>query len=175
MNETDFWTAARAKLRAPGDRLDRVENAVQAGMPDVNGCLEGTDFWMELKCPHVPKRAESPLMGGRSHEFLETQIAWFARQRKAGGIAWALIRAGDIVMLVRATSHYDGLNLYTFKEMQDAADISFPVRKPNWDILRSIIIHKGIERWAEAQRKAVGNVPSKTSSSASRRPVPRSR
>lgn len=46
--ESKFWGDIRDNLLGCVDWL-RVENLVSAGPPDVNGCLEGREIWMELK------------------------------------------------------------------------------------------------------------------------------
>ena len=46
MKESQFWALVKGKL--PG-HVERVENALTRGTPDVNMCVEGTEFWLELK------------------------------------------------------------------------------------------------------------------------------
>jgi len=38
----------RRALGSEGD-LQRIENIARNGMPDVNGCIRGREFWVELK------------------------------------------------------------------------------------------------------------------------------
>ena len=46
MSEAALWRRVRKGL--PG-HLVRVENAVEAGTPDVNYCIDGAEGWIELK------------------------------------------------------------------------------------------------------------------------------
>src|SRR4249919_4400266 len=98
--ENKLWQNMRTNMLTKGDRVDRIENSVSSGAPDVNGCLAGEDVWVELKAPTEPKRAETPLMTSNgNHPLLQSQINWFARQAQAGGIAYILIRTDKRLML----------------------------------------------------------------------------
>ncbi len=47
LTEKKFWSKLRKEM--PGV-VDRIENCVGVGMPDVNGTYNGQDYWVELKC-----------------------------------------------------------------------------------------------------------------------------
>lgn len=74
----------------PLDRVERIENGISAGTPDVNYCLRGTEGWVELKAPLEPKRPSTPLFGS-NHDVSIDQLNWFHKQHMAGGIGWLLI------------------------------------------------------------------------------------
>lgn len=90
----------------PKDRIDRIENLVVQGMPDVNYCIDGIEGWIEIKAPTMPKR-ESTALFGSNHKVSQAQKNWFLRQSKAFGIGWIFIVTGNYKILVSA--EYDNL------------------------------------------------------------------
>jgi hypothetical protein len=46
MTEKIFWDYLRSKLRG---HWQRIENLVDVGTPDVNGCVNEHEIWIELK------------------------------------------------------------------------------------------------------------------------------
>lgn len=141
--EAKLWQSVKAKMRKPCDRLDRIENGISSGAPDVNGCLSGEDVWMELKSPQrTPKRATTALMNcAGNHPLLQTQINWFARQRQASGIAFILVRTEHHLILVDGTKHCDHFNSWPLTTMISEAIVSFPVptSADQWRLLRNVI------------------------------------
>lgn len=75
------------------DQLDiqRVENGVALGVPDVEGCLQGESFWIELKTSDRPKRATTRIRA----RFEDWQVPWLRRRCRAGGKAFLLIQVGS--------------------------------------------------------------------------------
>lgn len=144
--EARLWQAMRDKMFRPGDRSDRIENSLLAvsGQPDVNGCLEGEDVWVELKAPTEPKRAETPLMTSNgNHPLLQSQINWMAKQRQAGGIAFILIRTDKRLLLIDGTKYATGdhFNRYTVAQMERIAlfRADVPTKAEDWRLLRNVI------------------------------------
>lgn len=95
MSEVNCNTNLRAGLVRPGDRWDRIENAVGAGLLDINCCLRdslgrGHEMWIETKNPKQPKRDSTPLFGS-NHRVSQEQKNWILRQRNAGGHAFIYI------------------------------------------------------------------------------------
>lgn len=80
---------ARVTLRARGLHMVRMENSIGSGQPDVNGCLDGTDFWLELKCCSRPKRD-----GLVRPRFRPTQLPWIGRRHAAGSRVAVLLQIG---------------------------------------------------------------------------------
>lgn len=70
--------------------IDRVENSVMSGMPDVEGCLLGRQFWIELKCEPRP-RADGAKIKPR---FRPAQPQWILRRARAGGAVFVLLQVG---------------------------------------------------------------------------------
>jgi hypothetical protein len=112
MSERAHYKTLRSHLCRPTDRMDRVENGVMAGMPDINLCAEGVEVWIEMKSPVEPKRSGTPLFGS-NHRLSIDQENWFIRQCIAGGRAfvlistdkrWILIDGRDITLINTSTT-----------------------------------------------------------------------
>ena len=84
------WLKAGADSLGHGAHLRRVENAVLTGDPDVEGCVGGAEFNIELKTCPEPTRT-----GGVLVRITEEQIYWHYRRRRAGGQSWLLVRVGS--------------------------------------------------------------------------------
>ncbi len=77
-----------------GHRLHmcRVENEVGAGMPDVEGCLDGRQFFLELKSNKRPARATTPI----HPRTRDAQRDWHAARAKAGSRShYVLMQVGE--------------------------------------------------------------------------------
>lgn len=84
--EQRLWDTMRH--RAPrGLWLQRVENLVAEGMPDVY--VAGP--WVELKAPHRPVRATTPLLGAKEG-LRASQVAWHTKAAAVGIRSFILIR-----------------------------------------------------------------------------------
>ena len=88
MKEASLWVLIRSKL--PG-HVQRIENLVTPGAPDVNACYQGRETWIELK---VAK--------GNWIHFRNSQLAWFAKRTVAGGSVKVLYRKGDTICILPA-------------------------------------------------------------------------
>lgn len=75
----------------PLAHLTRVENALGAGTPDVNGCIKGYEFWAELKgLAKWPRGHESAIIN-LDHGLLESQKIWIRRRILASGKVWVIL------------------------------------------------------------------------------------
>lgn len=79
----------------PGDRLHltRVEDVAGVGRPDVEGCLDGDCFVIELKVADRPRRPTTPIR--TQCPITIEQQEWLKARRSAGGNAFLLIQVGD--------------------------------------------------------------------------------
>lgn len=70
----------------------RIENDSGAGNPDVDGCIDGTQLWVELKSEERPKRITTPIR----FKVRESQSFWH-RDRTAAGCRhnFVLAQVGD--------------------------------------------------------------------------------
>lgn len=93
-SETALWKRFKT-IFGPTGHWVRVENSVGAGVPDVNGRVNGTgpDIWLELKyCKAWPKR---PTTRVRLRHFTKDQRRWLVKRGAAGGscgILWQINR-----------------------------------------------------------------------------------
>lgn len=140
MAESTDYKTFKANVPQPGDRLDRIENVVVTGMPDINMCIGGTEVWIEQKSPKEPKRSTTPLFGS-NHRVSQEQANWMLRQRKAGGKCYFLI-ATDKRWILIGGFLADQLNNMTVDELLEQASWSTtkPVRdKEAWKTLRETL------------------------------------
>lgn len=139
--ETTDYKAFKTNVPQPGDRLDRIENVMVTGMPDVNYCFGGVEGWIEQKSPKEPKRPDTPLFGS-NHKMSMDQRNWFLRQRRAGGRAYILIVTDKRWMLLPGALA-DFINFWSVNELVDNAVWSCikPIKdKQQWVYLREALM-----------------------------------
>lgn len=92
VRESKLWSWLKLGGREFRERLhlSRVENAAGSGMADVEGCLDGVQFWIELKCEARPA---SPGTKVRPR-FQPSQGPWHRRRRRSGGRTFVLLQVG---------------------------------------------------------------------------------
>ena len=71
----------------------RIECWTDKGVPDVNFCLQGREYWVE--CKWVPTKSGKVF----SHKLQPEQCAWLLARSRAEGSAWVLARRGDVFRL----------------------------------------------------------------------------
>jgi len=92
--EKNLWLLMRSNL--PEIHLQRIETGMTgAGVPDVNGCAKGKEFWVELKEVH----------SGNKLTLRPMQISWLAKRASHGGQVFVMARKNNIIKLY----HIDGL------------------------------------------------------------------
>lgn len=91
--ESNLWKWLATSRQIYRDRLhiNRVENTVLRGMPDVEGCIDGQQFWIELKCAGRPTNPGK----GIAVEFQPNQAPWIERRMAAGGKVHILLQVGS--------------------------------------------------------------------------------
>jgi hypothetical protein len=89
--ERDFWNLIREKL--PGE-VERVENAVNSGMPDIS-CAYEKDYWIELKAVDGNNQT-SPLTLLRP-----SQIIWHKKRGRQGSIIFVFVKYNDRIVMYR--------------------------------------------------------------------------
>lgn len=87
-----MWLREQAKPMLAAKRLHlcRVENSVGPGYPDVEGCLDGHNFHLELKGALRPANPKSPI----GMTWQPNQKPWLKKRWSVGGSCFALIRVG---------------------------------------------------------------------------------
>lgn len=143
MSERTAYNRFKLMVMLPGDRLDRIENMAGTGMPDVNGCFEGSEFWIEIKNPRKEpvRKLLTPLFGS-NHRLSQDQKNWFKRQDKAGGKGFVYIRSETFCALLPGNIA-DDINKMTICEIIHNAIWSHkvPVPAEEWKKLREAIIN----------------------------------
>ena len=79
MKESTFRRDLCAKLRTLQCDAQAIEATTGAGIPDVNACYKGIEFWLELK-----------LFKSKSVLIRPAQNAWAYRRRHAGGLVFLM-------------------------------------------------------------------------------------
>ena len=96
--ETRFSRRLRKKF--PQGHDIRIENPACPGTPDINGCVQGVEFWAETKqVKSLPKRAETPVFNGVMRP---DQKIWLHKRSKSGGRCFivAYVEAEDLIYVV---------------------------------------------------------------------------
>jgi hypothetical protein len=95
--EKSLWARVRdaGKFLARADHLVdlwRLENEIGEGHPDVEGCINGAQVWIELKSEMRPARASTMIRP----KVRESQSIWHRRRTKAGSKChWVLLQVGE--------------------------------------------------------------------------------
>ncbi len=99
--ESALWKRVRGggiALRKLGHKADlhRIENAAGAGHPDVEGCINGGQVWVELKSCDRPKRATTCIRFRTNERTRKAQSRWHRERAEAGGrVHWVLVQVGE--------------------------------------------------------------------------------
>ena len=96
--ESALWDRIRdtaiPTLLATGHAVDlqRLENLVGVGHPDVEGCIDGQQVWVELKSEARPKRKDTPI-----RPKLRTSQSEWHKTRASVGFRhnWVLLQVGS--------------------------------------------------------------------------------
>lgn len=140
MNEKTAYAAFRENIIGRGDRIDRVENPIVPGMPDVSCCLRpGVEFWMEIKAPREPIRDSTPLFGSR-HGVMQSQANWIRSQIQAGGKCYFFIET-DLHRFMIDGGFCDEINELTVHQIKVASFWWVPKPTPGhlWIQLKEIL------------------------------------
>lgn len=94
--ESALWGwLSRGLKDLPRCHVVRVENGAETGTPDIEGCLDGVQFWLELKVATISKK-------GVIHvNITPDQVMWLRARVRAGGNAFLLIRVGRLHFLLK--------------------------------------------------------------------------
>lgn len=81
MKESELWIHLNQLQKTKNNwHLMRIESNTINGIPDVNGCINGVDFWLELKSKEIKN------CGLSKH-----QINWHTDRLAAGGKVFILL------------------------------------------------------------------------------------
>lgn len=115
LKEQKLWDTMRRN--APRClKMERMENAVGSGMPDVFCRFKVGQTWVELKAPIRPKRASTPLMGDKEG-LRQSQKNWLMEHHQLGLDAWILIRDDKSAVFLVHCSCADEVNDWTANDL----------------------------------------------------------
>lgn len=118
--EQKLWDRMRHSLK-DHVYLERVENVVHPGRPDVDTLWDGIVLPIELKALDTfPKRRETPVLGRKGLN--QNQLNWWLNWRRWGGSGFIVIGvAGDIFAVpAKFSEEVNSLtrqNLYDYHEV----------------------------------------------------------
>lgn len=99
MKESAFWKMVKEHL--PLVHWQRIESgSTGRGVPDVNGCFQGAEFWVELKVTTTNKVGLRP-----------EQVAWHLLRTNAGGKTFIFVKTAKEIYLFAGRNARDVADL----------------------------------------------------------------
>jgi len=118
--EQRLWDRMRARLQGKV-RLERIENLVSEGIPDVLALVDGRVTPIELKAiEDFPVRISTPLLGTAKGLSVE-QRNWHMEWRRWGGTSLVLVGVGSKVLYVIEGRHADLINEFSREAFEQHA------------------------------------------------------
>lgn len=116
-------------------RIDRVENVVVVGMPDVSCTLVGVDVWIENKAVTLPVRDRTRVLGTQKGVNVD-QIAWHRFHQQCGGRSFIFIHAAPYRWLIDG-KHASEVNEWSGVRLSEEAawQIRGNMKPENWRYL----------------------------------------
>lgn len=116
MSEQNATQTVRTHVLAlPGNvHVQRIEDKLSPGVPDMNVCWEDIEFWLEGKfVKELPKRDDTLVRFGPKGDMrLVQQANWLRQRQLAGGRVFWWVRVADVGWyLFRSRFHFlhDGI------------------------------------------------------------------
>lgn len=133
MSESNLWVRFRDRTKEVL-RLQRLENAVGAGVPDVFYAFRdgaGSGF-VELKhAKDYPKRQTTQVFGRGG--LRAEQIQWCYSFATSGVVVWILAQVGDDVFLVHGSKARE-FNSFTEEDLREESEVWYR-RRLDWEEL----------------------------------------
>ena len=108
--EQRLWDRMRRNLAQRDVLLERIENLVATGTPDIHALCRGVHTWVELKeAPTPPVRSTTPLLGG-GRGLRDAQKNWLMMWHRHCGRAVVVIGVGSTELLVVPGKFGDAIN-----------------------------------------------------------------
>ena len=98
--------------------VQRIENTVDRGVPDINCCYDGLEFWIEMKST-----------ASKTPKLRPEQQAWHARRHFHGGI----------VLIITEHSKTDEYSVYIFHHKTGLTELSRAPKKEFFGTLLEMI------------------------------------
>jgi hypothetical protein len=116
MKESQFWALVKGKL--PG-HVERMENALTRGTPDVNMCHEAIELWLELKI----------LDAKGSCQLRPEQVLWHRKRQE---------HAGRVFVLAR---NEETLKIYQVQRDMELFEIWACTKPFDWDNMNDLLFN----------------------------------
>jgi len=88
VSEAAFSRALVAALRKGGAKVQRVEDKLSEGIPDINIAFAGEETWIELKEIKWPQREDTPI----KIPLRRQQVRWIRERTEVGRIIFIAAR-----------------------------------------------------------------------------------
>lgn len=80
MKESEIWRHINLiQKKQKSWHFVRIESSTINGIPDVNACMDGNEFWLELKSNDA-----------KNYGISKYQINWFLKRNRSGGKSFIL-------------------------------------------------------------------------------------
>lgn len=96
MTEKQLWLKVKKGLEPLLTHCVRLEEITSVGVPDVNCCCNGVEFWLELK-----------VVREKRIQFRFSQVAWITARCGHGGRVFLLARDGDDLIVISGTDVFN--------------------------------------------------------------------
>jgi len=134
--EQRLWDRMRDQLFCQELWLQRIENVVVAGMPDVMVMnRKGTIHMVELKWGAVPARAATPLLGNDKGLNVD-QRNWLYNCSRKTGKCWVLIGTDKRDVILLSSVYADRINGMPVQELKSTATAI------GWNQIKTILERK---------------------------------
>lgn len=111
VKESQFWALVKGHL--PG-HVERVENALTRGTPDVNMCHDSTELWLELKI----------LDAKGNCQLRPEQYLWHRKRQEHGGRVFVLARNENILKVYQVQRDMELYEIWTCSKPFDWSNMN---------------------------------------------------
>jgi hypothetical protein len=138
-SEHNLWTRIRTNIGHRGHFV-RMEFNPEAGIPDVDYCIKGTEGKIELKhTAIVPARANTAVFtnGG----LRDAQIAWIYTRVRHGGRVWILSQIGELLYIVHGDycRQFNRMTLHQIEKASAWASTERQIPAEDWNQLLAVL------------------------------------
>ena len=139
MSEHNLWVRIRSNIGHRGHFV-RMEFNPEAGIPDVDYCIKGTEGKIELKyAAAAPVRLNTAVFtnGG----LRDAQVAWIYTRVRYGGRVWILPQIGELLYLVpgKYCRQFNNMTLHQIEKASAWASDERQISAKDWHQLLAIL------------------------------------
>jgi len=126
--ETTLYQSLRKNI--PQVHWQRIESPMTQGTPDVNGCIQSKEFWLELK-----------IARGNKIKFSNFQCNWAQKRISSGGKVFALIQHNKNKWIrLYHGFQFKGLQEQGLSSIQCILEIEPIYKEEDWNLLLKNIL-----------------------------------